>query len=526
MRGMSGHTWQKIARRCRRVGAGLALLVVLATLTAPAAGTPLVRDELKVYDAGDGADANPGDGLCETAVGNGVCTLRAAIQEANALPGPDMVTIMTTSTISLTSGAGILISDDLVVQSGNPGMAFISGQLAGPSPIFAISGSGYPDVRLAALDLRNARSGEVGSVVWVESGGDLTVIGCTLRSNTSLLGGAIGIDGESGNVLVESSAFVDNPDPAYDGGIGVVSNRGGAIFISGTPNPDNQRGLLTVRGSTFNFNRAVAGGGAIAVVSTYWDLAIEDSSFLVNGMDPGSVADGGAVEIVSSSDPSLRVSARLERCSLFYNQAPDGLGGAVAAADAHLRLVNCTLGMNDAEVGGAVWVEGGRITLSQSTLKDNDAEVAGGGLYAEAGTTVLVSAAVLDGNVPVNCSSAVWLQGDHSLSSDDSCGFLGTDNLSSTPAGLGPAEGGTGGRLCYPPTPVSPVLDSAGPGPCLDALGGVVDDDQNGSTRPADGDGDGFAGCDRGAYETQTSSSIFGDGFESGQTAAWSSTAP
>jgi len=510
------------------VAAGQALLVALVALAAPAAATPLVRDELKVYDAGDGADAVPGDGICETAVGNGVCTLRAAIQEANALPGPDMVTIMTTSTISMTSGAGILISDDLIVQSGNPGTAFISGQLAGSSPIFAISGSGYPDVRLVALDLRNARSGEVGSVVWVESGGDLTVTGCTLRSNTSLLGGAIGIDGESGNVLVESSAFVDNPDPAYDGSIGVVANRGGAIFISGTPNPDNQRGLLTVRGSTFNFNRAVAGGGAIAVVNTYWDLAVEDSSFLVNGMEAGSVADGGAVEIVSSSDPSLRVSARLERCSLFYNDAPDGLGGAVAATDANLRLVNCTFGMNDAAVGGAVWADGGRLALSQTTLKDNDAGIAGGGLYAGAGTTVLVSAAVLDGNVPVNCSSAVWLEGDHSLSSDDSCGFLGSGNLSSTPAGLDAAAGGTGGRLSYPPTPGSPALDSAGPAPCLDAFGSLVDDDQNGSPRPADGDGDGLAGCDRGAHElpAQTDPSVFNDGFESGGTTAWSSTAP
>src|SRR4051794_29590724 len=37
------------------------------------------------FDAASGADdAAPGDGFCETAVGNGVCTLRAAIEEANA----------------------------------------------------------------------------------------------------------------------------------------------------------------------------------------------------------------------------------------------------------------------------------------------------------------------------------------------------------------------------------------------------------------------------------------------------------
>lgn len=39
----------------------------------------------------DIADANPGDGVCETAPGSGICTLRAAIQEANGLPGSDRI---------------------------------------------------------------------------------------------------------------------------------------------------------------------------------------------------------------------------------------------------------------------------------------------------------------------------------------------------------------------------------------------------------------------------------------------------
>lgn len=504
-----------------------AVWIALAGLAVPAdAEVRGSRDEFKVYVAGDAGDAVPGDGYCETAVGNSVCTLRAAIQEANAYPGADMVTIMTTDPITLTSGNGLLISEDLVVKSGHSGMALING--AGPNPIFAISGSAYPDVELIDLDLRNALSGEVGAVVWVESGGDLTITGCQLRSNTSLLGGAVGIDGESGNVLIENSAFIDNPDPAYGGSIGVLNNRGGAIYISGTPNPNNQRGSVSIRGSTFNFNRAIRGGGAIAIVNTYWDLGVEDSSFLVNGINDGSVADGGAVEIVSSSDPSLRVTARLERCSLFYNEAPDGLGGAIAATDANLRLVNCTLGVNEAAAGGAVWVEGGRIALSQTTLKDNDADIAGGGLYADVGTTVLVSAAVLDANLPVNCSSAVQLEGGHSLSSDDSCGFLGANNLSSTPAGLGPASGGAGGQISYPPAPGSPALDSAGEGPCLDAFGAIVDDDQNGSPRPADGDGDGLVRCDRGAHEVpaQAEPPLFADDFETGNLSGWSSVLP
>jgi CSLREA domain-containing protein len=39
----------------------------------------------------DAVDAAPGDGLCAT--GGGVCTLRAAIQEANALAGSDTIVV-------------------------------------------------------------------------------------------------------------------------------------------------------------------------------------------------------------------------------------------------------------------------------------------------------------------------------------------------------------------------------------------------------------------------------------------------
>ncbi len=46
---------------------------------------------LTVNNTGDGVDATPGNGVCETATGNGICTLRAAIQEANALAGTDMI---------------------------------------------------------------------------------------------------------------------------------------------------------------------------------------------------------------------------------------------------------------------------------------------------------------------------------------------------------------------------------------------------------------------------------------------------
>ncbi len=53
--------------------------------------TPVYSSTFTVNLTGDGSDATPGNNVCETVLGNGVCTLRAAIQEANALPGHDTI---------------------------------------------------------------------------------------------------------------------------------------------------------------------------------------------------------------------------------------------------------------------------------------------------------------------------------------------------------------------------------------------------------------------------------------------------
>ena len=54
--------------------------------------TPVSR-AFTVNSTVDAVDANPGDGVCETAPGNGACTLRAAVQEANDLPGMDEINV-------------------------------------------------------------------------------------------------------------------------------------------------------------------------------------------------------------------------------------------------------------------------------------------------------------------------------------------------------------------------------------------------------------------------------------------------
>ncbi|MCL4267295.1 MAG: hypothetical protein KJ069_29225 [Anaerolineae bacterium] len=57
--------------------------------TPPATPSHTPQTVFIVNSSGDQSDSNPGDGQCQTAVGS--CTLRAAIEESNALPGTDTI---------------------------------------------------------------------------------------------------------------------------------------------------------------------------------------------------------------------------------------------------------------------------------------------------------------------------------------------------------------------------------------------------------------------------------------------------
>src|SRR6266702_8570461 len=53
---------------------------------------PIRAATFNVNSTADAVDANPGDTVCATA--GGMCTLRAAIQEANALRGDDVINLL------------------------------------------------------------------------------------------------------------------------------------------------------------------------------------------------------------------------------------------------------------------------------------------------------------------------------------------------------------------------------------------------------------------------------------------------
>ena len=72
----------------------------------------------------DAKDANPGDGVCATAAGQ--CSLRAAIEEADALGGADTVSVPA-GTYTLTTEVPLIIFGDLTLTGAGQGSTIIQG---------------------------------------------------------------------------------------------------------------------------------------------------------------------------------------------------------------------------------------------------------------------------------------------------------------------------------------------------------------------------------------------------------------
>ncbi len=93
----------------RFLGTLLAAVLVGAMLAGPANAAPAFARGAApaaghtdiVNSPADISDANPGDGVCETAPGNQICTLRAAIQEVDAGAGGDIIQLQPGTTYLL-----------------------------------------------------------------------------------------------------------------------------------------------------------------------------------------------------------------------------------------------------------------------------------------------------------------------------------------------------------------------------------------------------------------------------------------
>jgi CSLREA domain-containing protein len=250
---------------------------------------------LVVDSKADAADANPGDGVCETSAGE--CTLRAAIQEANATDGRVEITLAPGAypRTALGLGEDAAATGDLDI-TGNVVLhgqgAFVSASLH--DRLFDVHPGGRLVVDRIGL---NSGSATIGGAFYVRADGQLTILHAEVYNNRAtqptFCGPGVGCQGLSGGgaiynageLSVAHSTIRDNKlerlslgfpfpppplgcDPSgfceFFWGGGGVYNEGSANFVN----------------VTFSRNQAPAPGGAIYDVST--DTLVAFSTFVDN----------------------------------------------------------------------------------------------------------------------------------------------------------------------------------------------------------------------------------------------------
>lgn len=258
----------------------------------------------------DTGDALPGDGVADD--GNGNVTLRAAIEEANALGGANTIEFSAvdatgavnfhdaTPDIIALSGTQLDISSDITLSGPGADLLTVSGNNA--SRIFEIT-NGNHDVTFDSLTIADGNSGGGAAIRNPTSAGIVTIRDSVISGNTST-----GAEG-SINTRVNSTLRVINS--TFDNNR-VVGGQGGAIFAF--------RADVTVTGSTFSNNNASSAGGAIVLRGS--TIAIANSTFSGNR----SGISGGALFGDSASTASLTNSTFTGNRAFTAGGAVSGLG--------------------------------------------------------------------------------------------------------------------------------------------------------------------------------------------------------
>ena len=386
--------------------AGLALAVLLPAVLGRAQAAPASTFTVDSnFDGLLAGDINPGDGSCLT-LGN-ECTLRAAIEEANALPGADVIEFDRPMTITIDAAAGQLptITDTLTIDGGSawdysnniPGVT-LDGNNQSIDGLFLNAGSSA----IRGLYIHNfARSG-------IRLRGSANVVGGPVMENANVISGngtGITLDapGTQNNVAQGNIIGLTPLADAKEGNItGIfISNGasdnliGGATQAEGNWIAGNTEDGVVIQGTGTNNNRL----GANTIGHATGALGNTKNGILIQNDPAGTVIGGAAMTLAGNDISGNGISG------IYVNW------DAVNAAGAQIENNTIT---GNASSGITIW--GANTQVISNIIRSNAAGgVSINGAYAAATGNKLSRNSIYDHAAPLYLGISLLNNGNNEL---------------------------------------------------------------------------------------------------------------
>jgi CSLREA domain-containing protein len=392
-----------------------------------------VPDTLTVNVGSDAADAKPGDGKCATP--ENACTLRAAVQESNRLPGVQTIVLpaMLRVVLSVPTGeeeglagdaAGDLdLLDNVIIAGADRASSVVSGSHL--SRVFDVA----PNVKatIRQMTIRDGRDVDGGGVRL--SSAEVTMDDVIVEENAANDGGGIGLRGLDLLLDIRNSILRNNR---------ASSGNGGAISGNGT---------ITISRTGILGNEATGGGGGLFGSGA---IKVVESTIAGNkATSAGALSSGGGISAVGLDLQSSTVSGN----------ASDGLGGGVSA---YGTIVNSTISGNTAAIEGGGVSTSGTLAILHTTIAANQAQAGGNGLVRFGSTSELnVQNTILANPGGTECSGIAPSSKGGNIASDRSCALAGTGDRQAIDALIDPLADNGGPTRTHRPRDGSPAIDGA-----------------------------------------------------------------